>query len=89
MDEPFGSLDDAIRAELQQMLIDLQRQSRTTILFVTHNIDEAIFLGDRIVVLGGSPAAIREAVEVTMPRPRNRTGRQFSELYMQIRNTIT
>ena len=89
MDEPFGSLDDAIRAELQQMLIDLQQQSQTTILFVTHNIDEAIFLGDRVVVLGQSPAVIQEVIPVTIPRPRNRIGTQFTELYMQIRNTMT
>ncbi len=87
MDEPFGAVDDAIRADLQQMLIELQTQSRTTILFVTHNIDEAVFLGDRIVVLGRTPAVVQELFPVTIPRPRDRTGRQFSDLYMKIRNT--
>ena len=89
MDEPFGSLDDATRTELQHMLTRLQQQRKTTILFITHNIDEAIFLADRILVLAQSPAVIREDITVDMERPRNRTSKQFSELYMQIRNIMT
>ncbi len=89
MDEPFGSLDDGTRAELQKMLIELHRQTHTTTLFVTHNIDEAIILADRIVVLGGRPAVIEAGIVVDLPRPRHRTSKEFTELYMKIRNMIT
>lgn len=89
MDEPFGSLDDGTRADLQKMLIELHRQTHTSTLFVTHNIDEAIILADRIIVLGGRPAAIEADIAVDLPRPRHRTSQEFTELYMTIRNMIT
>lgn len=89
MDEPFGSLDDNTRTDLQRMLIQLHEQTRTTTLFVTHNIEEAIILADRIVVLCGRPARIKEDIAVDLPRPRHRTGNRFNELYMKIRNLIT
>ncbi len=89
MDEPFGSLDDITRSELQQMLIKLHQQSKTTILFVTHNIDEAIMLADRVLVLNQSPAVIQEDIEVSFPHPRNKTNPNFSKTYMQIRNLFS
>ncbi len=89
MDEPFGSLDDTTRTELQRMLIDLHRQTQTTTIFVTHNIDEAIILADRIVVLAQRPAVIQQDITIDLPRPRNRTSRQFTDIYLKIRNMIT
>ena len=89
MDEPFGSLDDNTRTDLQKILIQLHEQTHTTTLFVTHNIDEAITLADRIIVLGGRPAGIKADITIDLPRPRHRTSKQFSKLYMKIRNLIT
>ena len=89
MDEPFGSLDDAMRADLQSMLIDLQQQSQTTILFVTHNIDEAIFLADQIFILSKSPGTILEKIDVNIERPRDKTSKNYSQLFIKIRNMIT
>ncbi len=89
MDEPFGSLDDATRRDLQSMLIDLQRQCPTTILFVTHNIDEAITLGDHIVVLSPSPGTIRAQMPVNLERPRDKTNAAYYDLYIKIRHLMT
>lgn len=88
MDEPFGSLDDATRTNLQDMLIKLQHQSQTTILFVTHNIDEAIYMADRVVVLSPSPGTVLEDITVDIKKPRDRTSKAFNELFLQIRNVI-
>ncbi|QRM33150.1 ABC transporter ATP-binding protein [Microvirga sp. VF16] len=70
MDEPFGALDALTRVEMQSFLVDLWMQERKTVVFVTHDIDEAILLGDRIVVLSPHPGRISEIVDVPIPRPR-------------------
>ncbi len=88
MDEPFGSLDDGTRSDLQQMLINIHQQSKTTILFVTHNIDEAILLADRIIVLSKSPGNILEDIEINLAKPRNRNNNDFTKLFLQIRNLL-
>jgi NitT/TauT family transport system ATP-binding protein len=71
MDEPFGSLDAQTRETLQQELERILEREPKTVLFVTHSIDEAIFLGDRIVVMSRRPARIREILPVDLPRPRD------------------
>jgi len=71
MDEPFGALDAMIRVEMQAFLIDLWQQERKTVVFVTHDIDEAILLGDRIVVLSPHPGRIHEVLNVKIARPRS------------------
>jgi NitT/TauT family transport system ATP-binding protein len=70
MDEPFGALDPQVKRVLQASLLDLWRASRKTVLFITHDIDEAAILSDRVVCLGPSPRGIREIIEVDVPRPR-------------------
>ncbi len=70
MDEPFGALDAQTRAEMQEMLLQVSEAAGQTILFVTHDIDEAIYLGDRVFVMTSRPGRLRETVEVTIPRPR-------------------
>ena len=70
LDEPFGSLDAQTRDEMGSELIAIWEQNRKTALFVTHSIDEAIFLGDRIVVMAANPGRITEVVSIDLPRPR-------------------
>jgi len=73
LDEPFGSLDSLTRYELQQVLLDLWRRDRKTALMVTHDVDEALFLADRIVMMTNGPAAeVGDVLHVEFPRPRNR-----------------
>ncbi|MDX2187727.1 MAG: ABC transporter ATP-binding protein [Opitutaceae bacterium] len=73
LDEPFGMLDSLTRAELQDVLIDLWQRDQKTALMVTHDVDEALFLSDRVVMMTNGPAAtVGDILEVDFPRPRNR-----------------
>jgi NitT/TauT family transport system ATP-binding protein len=72
MDEPFAALDAQTRAQMQAYLLELWRRIDVTIVFVTHDLDEAVYLGDRIAVLGSNPGHVKEIVEVPLPRPRSR-----------------
>lgn len=71
MDEPFGALDPHTRQKMQKHLMDLWQNIDITIIFVTHDMDEAILLADRIVALKANPGEIKEIIEVDLPRPRN------------------
>ncbi|WP_321926021.1 ABC transporter ATP-binding protein [Burkholderia sp. BCC1998] len=71
MDEPFGALDAQTRARMQTHLLDIWRNIDVTILFITHDLDEAIFLADRILVLKANPGGVQELIEVPVPRPRD------------------
>src|SRR5204863_9719165 len=70
MDEPFGALDAQTREAMQEELTRLWERTGKTIVFVTHDIEEAVYLGDRVVVLSARPARIREEVKIELPRPR-------------------
>ncbi|MER2533860.1 MAG: ABC transporter ATP-binding protein [Rhizobiaceae bacterium] len=72
MDEPFGALDAHTRKQLQNELLQVWDQDRKTVMFVTHGVDEAVFLSDRVVVMGGSPGHIQAVVDIDLPRPRQR-----------------
>jgi NitT/TauT family transport system ATP-binding protein len=72
MDEPFGALDAHTRLTLQAELLSLWEQLHNTVLFVTHSVDEAVYLSDRVVVLTGTPGRVREIVPIDLPRPRVR-----------------
>jgi len=89
MDEPFGAVDDATRMELQRMLIELWRHERMTVLFVTHNIDEALVLGSQVVVLSGRPGRIRRRFEVNLPHPRDKTSTEFTHMFIKIRQSLS
>jgi NitT/TauT family transport system ATP-binding protein len=71
MDEPFGALDAQTRGKMQANLIEIWRNIDITILFITHDLDEAIYLADRILVLKANPGEVHEMIEVSVPRPRN------------------
>jgi ABC-type nitrate/sulfonate/bicarbonate transport system ATPase subunit len=70
MDEPFGALDSQTRALMQEMLLGIWEQSHKTVLFVTHDIDEALFLGDVVYVMTARPGRIKQEIVVDIPRPR-------------------
>ncbi|WP_353077969.1 ABC transporter ATP-binding protein [Synechococcus lacustris] len=87
MDEPFGALDPITKEELQEELLALWRQQRCTILMITHDIDEALFLADRVVMLTNGPAAtIGEILEIPFSRPRNRESLLHDDRYGELRN---
>lgn len=71
MDEPFGALDAQTRVVMQELLADISRKTKTTVLFITHDIDEAILLGHRIYVMSRRPGTVREVLEVDIPEERN------------------
>ena len=71
MDEPFGALDALTRCKMQSYLLQIWRKVDVTILFITHDLDEAVYLSDRIMVLGVNPGGVREVIENPVPRPRS------------------
>jgi len=71
MDEPFGALDAQTRARMQSYLLDIWKNVDVTILFITHDLDEAIYLADRILVLKAHPGEVQELIEVPVPHPRH------------------
>jgi NitT/TauT family transport system ATP-binding protein len=71
MDEPFASVDAQTRADLEDLLLSVWQRFHITILFVTHDIDEAVYMGDRILVLTPRPTVLEQIVEVDLPRPRD------------------
>ena len=71
MDEPFGALDAQTRVVMQELLADISQKTKTTILFITHDIDEAVLLGDRIYVMSRRPGTIREVLDVNIPGVRS------------------
>jgi NitT/TauT family transport system ATP-binding protein len=84
MDEPFGSLDSQTRNSLQQFLQDVWQTSQKTIIFVTHNIDEAVFLSHRVIGFSRRPGTIKFSLSIDIPVPRDRTGAAFNQCRKQI-----
>lgn len=78
MDEPFSAVDALTRRKLQTELIRIWQATQSAVVFVTHDIDEAVFLADRVVVLGGSPAQVVEDQAIDLPRPRDRSAADFA-----------
>jgi NitT/TauT family transport system ATP-binding protein len=88
MDEPFGAVDAQTKKMLQDELLDIWRETGKTVLFVTHDVEEAVKLADRIVVMAKEPGRVREVVDVALPRPRTRTDEAFAEYYERVLGLI-
>ena len=80
MDEPFGKLDAQTRYKMQEDLLKMWEQEKRTVIFVTNNIEEACYLGDRIILLSDCPARVKEVYPIDIPRPRDMVSREFLEL---------
>jgi len=80
MDEPFGALDAHTRILLQRELLQVWELTRKTIVLVTHSVDEAVYLADRIVIMTSRPGRIRSVLDVDMERPRSRAMPEFGQL---------
>ena len=85
MDEPYGQLDIGLRFKLEDELVNLWRKTGTTVIFITHNIEEAVYLGGRILVLTNKPTTIKEEILNDLPRPRDIASPEF----VALRNRVT
>lgn len=89
LDEPFGMLDSMTRFELQDLLLELWEKDRKTVLLVTHDVDEAIYLSDRIILMTDGPEArVGLELDITLPRPRDRRALTESQEYFRLRATV-
>lgn len=88
MDEPFASVDAQARADLEDLTLRLRESYGATVVVVTHDIDEAVYLADRVVVLTGSPATVRDCVAVPLPAPRDQIATKELEAYAALRSRV-
>ncbi len=88
MDEPFAALDCQTRVQLQDELADVWQREHKTIIFVTHNVEEAAMLADRVLILSPRPAHIVQALDIDLPRPRHRTGPEVNDLRVRIARAL-
>lgn len=89
LDEPFGALDAQTRQQMQNELLAIRERERITMLLVTHDVEEAVFLADRVVIMGSKPGRIRGIVPVELPRPRDRHSFEFHQLRQQLIDALT
>jgi len=88
MDEPFGSLDALTRAELEDQLLDIWSSQPKTVLFVTHDIEEAVYLSDRVLILSARPSRVVEELRIDLPRPRDQIATRSLEQFVEYRNHV-
>jgi NitT/TauT family transport system ATP-binding protein len=88
MDEPFASLDAQTRADLEDLVLSLRQRYGVTVLFVTHDIDESVYLADRVLVLSKAPARLVENIEVRLPEPRDQISTKENETFVQLRGHV-
>jgi len=86
LDEPFGALDALTKMQMQQEVLRIWAAEKMTMILVTHDIDEAVFLGDRVVVMSGGPGQIKKIIPVELPRPRDRNSYEFSRIRKEVYN---
>ncbi|MGN0639927.1 MAG: ABC transporter ATP-binding protein [Oscillospiraceae bacterium] len=84
LDEPFGALDAFTRINMQEEILKIWEKEKTTMIMVTHDIDEAIYLSDRIVVLSAKPGVIKDDISITLPRPRDRSSIDFMNIRRKV-----
>ncbi|MHA1264772.1 MAG: ABC transporter ATP-binding protein [Candidatus Helarchaeota archaeon] len=84
LDEPLISIDAQNRNKLQDDLLEIWQKTKRTIIFVSHNIDEAVYLSDRIIILSPLPASVQQIISIDLPRPRNRTSFEFNQIREKI-----
>jgi NitT/TauT family transport system ATP-binding protein len=88
MDEPFASVDAQTRMSLEDLVLKFWAEWRKSILFITHDIDEAVYLSDRIVVLSKSPSTVQEVVDVPLPRPRDQVSTKHDPAFAELRTEV-
>ena len=88
MDEPFASVDAQTRADLEDLALDLRASFGVTVVLVTHDIDESVYLGDRVIVLSGSPTRIRDDIAVDLPTPRDQVATKVLPRFAELRARI-
>ena len=88
MDEPYGQLDIELRFKLEDELVKLWQMTKTTVIFITHNIEEAVYLGNKIMVLTNKPTTVKTTLTNSMPRPRDVTSKEFVELRTKVTDLI-
>ncbi|EOS73601.1 MAG: ABC transporter ATP-binding protein [Lachnospiraceae bacterium] len=88
MDEPYGQLDIELRFKLEDELVKLWEMTKTTVIFITHNIEEAVYLGNKIMVLTNKPTTVKETLVNDLPRPRDIASPKFVELRNQVTELI-
>ncbi len=88
MDEPFGALDALTRQGLQDEILRLVAERRTTVIFITHDLEEAIYLGDRVVLLHANPGRIARMVDVTIPKPRDQLATREHPEFVRLRREL-
>lgn len=88
LDEPFASVDALTRAELVDLTLNLQRDFGITMLLVTHDIDEAVYLSDRVYVLSAPPSTVLDAIDVPLAKPRNQIATRSEREFLELRNRI-
>ncbi|WP_298668610.1 ABC transporter ATP-binding protein [uncultured Methanofollis sp.] len=88
MDEPFGALDAQTRNTMQKELLEIWKKTKKTVIFVTHSVDEAVYLSDRVVVLSPRPSHVQEVISITVPRPRDRTSVEFAQVRRHVLSLI-
>ena len=88
MDEPYGQLDNSLRYKLEDELINLWQRTGTTVIFITHNIEEAVYLSQRILVLTNKPTSIKKEIDNNLPQPRDVTDLAFNKLRDEVTDLI-
>jgi NitT/TauT family transport system ATP-binding protein len=88
MDEPFAAVDAQTRIELEDLVLRVRQEFDTTVVFVTHDIDEAVYLGDRVIVLSGAPTTVSRNLAVGLPRPRNQRDTKLLPEYARLRAEV-
>ena len=89
MDEPFAALDAMTRDEMQKMLTDIWSETQKTVIYITHNVSEAVYLGDKVVVLRAHPGSIKTIIDINLPRYRDPLSREFVDLQKQVLDSLS